>query len=481
MASKNRLALATACILMASFMTVLNTNMLRIASPHIMAQFGVSVAQLTWIFNGYMLPYSVLMPICGRLGDTTSRKFLFQLGLVIFAGGSLLASFTWSYWALVSFRVVQAIGAACVFPNALVMATNLHPPERRGTVLGLLGATASLGAVIGPTVGGFLIEYLHWNAIFYVNIPVAVILLVTSMHLLKEIKQEEQRKETFDYAGSVTLSVALLGLVVVLVNGTEWGWLSWRSLIFIAASSSVAALFFRVEVNSASPLVDLDLLRNRLLQAGIITGLSQMLCMQASNFLIPLFLAEVKMYPPATIGMLMLPAALVRLVASPASGVMADRYGSQFPVVLGLVIKVVTFFMLSRLNPLVTAVYVAAMLVANAIGSSLMWSPTLSAVLSSSPQDRAGSVTGIFNMVRFLGGMVGTTIAGVILNARYHLIEPGRAVPAAGYHESYLLLVAVSLATLPIAMRLGRTPKVSTAAAITSSSRGKWEPTVRGR
>ena len=149
----NRMArlVATAAIMMSSFATVLNTSMIRIASPDLQAYFGFSYSELTWVGNSYQIAYAVLLPVLGLIGDKYGRRRCLTWGLGVFAFGSLLSGFAWSFWSLIGFRIVQAIGASAIFPNAVATAMRLFPEENRGKVMGIWGMAISLGSVSGPS------------------------------------------------------------------------------------------------------------------------------------------------------------------------------------------------------------------------------------------------------------------------------------------------------------------------------------------
>ncbi len=433
--------LAFATVLAGTFMSVLNTNMIRVASPTVMQEFGVDVRSLTWLFNGYLLPYSVFMPVFGRLGDLYGRRRLYMSGMVVFTAASFLCSLAWSYWALVLCRTLQAIGAAALYPNAMVMATGLFGPEHRGRALGIYGSTASVGAVIGPAVGGFLVEYLRWRSVFYVNIPVGLAALTGAWLLLKE--SERREVADFDIQGSAYLAAAVFSLVMVITRVGTPG--LGGTLTYLGVFAVTTVMFARTEARSASPVVDPSLLRNRVFMGGAVCGSIHMLTAQASMFLLPLFLAQIKGMAGAAIGLVMLPSACIRVFASPLGGALSDRLGSRVPVTIGLAVQVVTFALLARLTPAASPLYITAALLCNGVGAGLMWSPVLSAVMGSVPPERSGVVAGVFNMLRLIAGMGGSTVAGLLLARSIHLVDPSRLAPVPGYRDAYALLVVLCL------------------------------------
>jgi len=436
---------ALGTILLAAFLTVLNSNMVRVAIPAMTREFaGIRLNWLTWVINGYLLPYSILMPIFGRLGDMYGRKRAFLSGLLVFSLGSALCSWNRGFFVLVFFRVIQALGAAAIFPNALVMATGLFPREERGKIVGLWAAVGAFGAVVGPTIGGFLVQYLNWHSIFYVNIPIGLLTLLLGWSILPE-KKSAQASRTFDYAGAAYLSLAILGILLYLTLGADHGWGSGTSLFSLAVGLLAAALFWRREGKVAEPILAPSLFRPGPFLAAVASGFLQMFTGQGTNLLLPLFLTNIQGYSAAQMGLMLFPGALTRIFASPLGGTLSDRYGSRWLVVGGMLVRVLTFGLYAAIDRHTSYGYFATLMVISGLAGGMIQSPLLSSALGASPADQAGAATGFFNMSRFIGGLMGTAATGILL-ARF---LPGLAwtgegsVP--GFREAYLLAAGASL------------------------------------
>ena len=444
--------LALANLTVASFMTVLNTNMIRVAVGELLAFFEVSVSRLTWVFNGYTLVYAILMPIFGRLGDVYGRKRFFLGGLLVFLTGSLLSSLANSFVFLVACRALQAVGAATVFPNALVMATSLFGPERRGRVLGLWAASSSLGSVLGPTIGGFLAQYLSWRSIFYVNIPIGLIAVVAGAIQLRESKPQA-RRAPFDVGGALALGSAMFCLLLYLTGVRDHGWGTLRAPLLLGGFGLCVAGFIAIERRAKSPMVDLRMFRNPAMLRALGLGMVHMFCGQGATFMLPLYLTAVKRLTPAVMGLVMFPGSLIGVIGNPISGNLSDRFGSRRPVMVGMFARSVANALFALLNAASSVFSVIGLRFMTVFGGSATWSPLLSFVLAENPPERAGVVTGLFNMVRFIGGILGTTLAGMILDAQMdanggYAGGPGAVTPwggAPGFFTGFLMLAAVSL------------------------------------
>lgn len=447
---------AMANLTVASFMTVLNTNMIRVAVGELLSSFDVSISRLTWVFTAYTLVYAVLMPIFGRIGDMRGRKKLFLAGMSLFVLGSALCSAAWSFVVLVLFRCIQALGAAMVFPNALVMATGLFGPEHRGRALGIWAASSSLGSVIGPTIGGFLAQYLAWRSIFYVNIPIGIAALIAGHIQLRETAPAAVR-QAFDVQGALALGTSMVTLLFYLTGAREYGWGGSR-VALLACSATCALLFVRVERRAANPMVDLRMFANRAMLQAFSLGMIHNFCGQGSTFMLPLFLTEIKKYSPAVMGLVMFPGSLVGVVGGPISGSLADRYGSRPPVATGMLARAVANALFALLNAASHVWTVISLRFVTVFGGSATWSPLLSFVLAENPPERSGVVTGVFNMVRMVGGILGTTLTGMIIDAHMdsagYAGDPSVAGGTPGFFSGFLMLSLLSLVGLAVAFGL---------------------------
>ena len=446
--------LAFLAILSASFVTVLNTSMTRVVSPELVDIFGLSYSQLTWVYNSYQIAYAVLLPVFGQLGDKRGRRRSLLLGLIVFGIGSLLSGIAWNYSCLVLFRVIQGIGAAAIFPNALVTGVSLFPKEHRGKVMGAWGMSASLGSVAGPSLGGLIANYLGWTYIFLINVPFVILAMVS---ILLWVKPDSTDKESFkfDFKGLVLLSVMIVTLVTALQGGVEIGWspLSVLGVLTLLVLSIPA--FVWVEKRASEPLVDLAMLKSKAFLSGLYCAGMHLVVIQGTQFLIPLFMAEYLGMDALAIGVFLVPQAAIRLVISPLSGILADKYTSGFPVTIGIAVRTAALMLLAFLTQESSRAYLALALLLDGTGAALIWSPSMNAVLKSSPPEHASSITGVFNMMRFIMGTVGVVVVGLVLDrfSNPELIV-GRPIP--GYFQSYLLLAGLTAFGLLFARSMER-------------------------
>ncbi len=445
--SQRSRSIALVTILMATFLTALNSSMVRVATPMIEETYGTSYSWLTWVQNGYTLIYAVLMPVAGRLGDMYGRRRVFLFGIFVFTIGSVLCTFTWSFASLILFRAIQAIGSGAIFPNAVIMATSLYPSEDRGKILGLWGAMGSVGSVVGPSLGGFLVEYLDWRSVFYVNIPLGIAMFIVATLQLKESELKERRP--FDLVGASLFGLTVLAFLLALNMGNDFGWLGWQVWSLVTLGSFFAVAFVQWEKHCREPMIHLDLLFSKAFLVAVVCGMIHMYTGQTIGFLMPLFLVNVQGYGSAMMGLMLLPSAFVRMFVSPYSGSLSDRYGSRLPARIGMCALFITFVMMARLAQASPAWYIGLCLVFNGAGGGLLQSPTLNSVIGSHEKSESGVVSGLFNMTRFVGGMIGTAVAGIQVGEEaVEAVEAGVVLPGpvGGYYEAFMTAAVLAAA-----------------------------------
>ncbi len=403
--------------LLATFLTVLNSSMVNIALPTLMNEFNIPIDLLTWIVTGYMLPYAVLMPLFGQLGDIFGRRRIFIIGLSIFISGSVVASFANGFPVLLLARVIQAIGASSILPNGMALVTNVFPAKQRGKVLGIWGAVAAFGAVIGPTVGGYLVQYASWRAIFYFNIPFGLICLALCIGIIKEI-QGSTKPKAFDLTGAVTLSVSIFALMLAVTQLEANGLFSPIIIGLVSIFIFFFSWFFRTERRIASPMVDLSLFQNRTFVSATLGGFIQMFSIYAVVLPIPIFLQQVQGFSTSQTGLFLVSYSLTQTLASPVGGWLVDRIGKRIPAMGGMILCTTSFFLLTRINLLTPPIDIIMKLVVGGMGIGLMTSSLTNGIIDASPAAKIGVSSGIYNMVRFMGSVFSAAILGSVLQSR---------------------------------------------------------------
>jgi DHA2 family multidrug resistance protein len=251
-------------VMIGTFMSVLDSTIVSVAFPKMMATFGVSVDQIEWVMTAYLLVFAVVLPSSGWVSDHFGYKKTYMLGLLLFTVGSMLCSLSWNEGVLIFFRMIQGAGAGFVMPVGMAIVTRTFPPKQRGTALGFWGIAAAASISLGPMVGGYLVDNFSWHAIFDINIPVGIIGILAVWIIQKEYKAVEVTK--FDIWGFITMSIALGTLLLALSTAnSSWNTDGWTST-FIIGCFNISALsfllFFMIESRVKDPIVNIQLFRD---------------------------------------------------------------------------------------------------------------------------------------------------------------------------------------------------------------------------
>ncbi|WP_425058084.1 Riboflavin transporter RibZ [Sporomusa carbonis] len=389
---------------------------LDIALSNIMNTFGFTMDNVTWVLLAYMIPYGATLPIMGKLGDQFGRKKMYVLGLIVFTAATMMVGLSWSSSTVILFRMFQGMGAAMFFPNAMTLVSDAFPPNERGQALGMWGAFAAAGAVLGPTIGGYIVEYLNWRMLFNSIVPIAAVGIVLSIMVLKESDTISSKK--IDYLGGLFLVSSLSSLIIALNKGSKEGWTSLYIVgLFICTVLSLLA-FLYVESRTAEPLVDLELFRNGTFTAANIVGFLTFMALNGGLFLIPFFLRNILGYTPIRAGVSLFPLIGSMIILAPLGGKLADKAGGKIPTVLGMTILSIALYSFHTMTDQTAYLPIALRLILMGIGLALTMSPLSTAAMATLPKEKAGVGSGVFNLFKNVGGSVGIAILGTLLDQR---------------------------------------------------------------
>ena len=403
------------------FMILLDTTIVNIAIPSIISALHSSLDQILWVLNAYLLVYAVLLITFGRLGDIVGQRRLFIIGLVIFTAASALCGLAQDGNQLIAARVLQGIGGAILTPQTLSIITMIFPPERRGAAFGLWGAVAGVAAVTGPTLGGFLVTYVDWRWIFYVNVPVGIIALLGAIFIVPDLRPG--RRHQLDLVGVVLASAGLFGVIFGLVEGQRYDWGAfWGPITIpevIVAGILVFIGFIVYERFQREPLLPLSLFRN--LNFSIAIWISAVVAFGMLGFFLPvtIFLQSVLGFSALKAGLTFLPMSLVSMIVAPIAGRLSDRYGGKYVLMIGLTCfacgmgLVVYFISLSATQ----ATFWGPAALAG-IGLGATFAPLTTVAMRDVRPQMAGAASGVLNTVRQLGGSIGSAVIGAVLQNR---------------------------------------------------------------
>jgi EmrB/QacA subfamily drug resistance transporter len=411
----NRRWWALGAMCFALFMIMLDNTVVNVALPSIQRSLNASTSSLEWTVNAYTLSFAVLLVTGGRLGDLFGRRRIFLAGVIVFAGSSAAIGFSPNDTWLVGWRAVQGAGAALMMPATLSIITNAFPPSERGKAIGTWAGVSAMALAIGPVVGGFLVESVSWQSIFFLNLPVAVGAILIALFAVRE-SRDETVERTVDVPGVLTLTIGLAALVLALVEGNSWQWGSLREISLYVIAVGALASFALVERRRRVPMVDFSFFGSRTFLGANIVAFIVSFAMLAMFFFLALYMQNVLHYSPLQAGIRFLPSTLMIVVLAPVAGRLADRVGPRPLMTFGLLCVSGSLFWQSHLT--VTSKYGTLLpgFVLMGIGMAFVMSPMSTAAMNSVAQTKAGVASGILSMSRMVGGTFGVAVLGAMVS-----------------------------------------------------------------
>jgi EmrB/QacA subfamily drug resistance transporter len=414
MTEDNRRWWALGAMCFALFMIMLDNTVVNVALPSIQRSLHASTASLEWTVNAYTLSFAVLLVTGGRLGDLFGRRKIFLIGVVVFACSSGAIGFSPSDTWLVAWRAVQGVGSAMMMPATLSIITNAFPPAERGKAIGTWAGVSALALAIGPVLGGFLVQSVSWQSIFFLNLPVAIAAVFVSLFAVRE-SRDETAAQRVDIPGVLALTGGLAALVLALVEGNEWHWGSGREIALFAFAAVALTLFAVVERRQSSPMVDFGFFRSRTFLGTNVVAFIVSFAMLAMFFFMALYMQNVLHYSPLQAGVRFLPSTLMIVLLAPMAGRLSDRVGSRPLIVFGLLCVSGALFWQSNLT--ISSGYGALLpgFVLMGIGMAFVMSPMSTAAMNAVEQTKAGVASGILSMNRMVGGTFGVAVLGAMV------------------------------------------------------------------
>src|SRR5262245_5853772 len=398
----------------ALFMVSLDNLVVTTALPVIRTDLGASLADLEWTVNAYTLTFAVLLLTGAALGDRFGRRRVFSLGLLVFTLGSVAAALAPTVDVLNVARAVQGLGGALVMPLTLTLLSAAVPPEKRGLALGAWGGIGGLAIAFGPVVGGAVVEGLAWQWIFWLNVPIGILLVPLALRRLQESHGPGGR---LDLAGVGLASVGLFGLVWGLVRGNAEGWASAEIVGSLAVGAVFVALFVLWELRATSPMLPMRFFRSAAFSLSNLASFLMFLGMFGSIFLLAQFFQTVQGYSPLGSGLRILPWTLAPMFIAPVAGALSDRISPKRIIGTGLALQAIALAWIGLVStPTVPYSELIAPFVLAGVGMALFFAPVANVVLSAVRRDEEGQASGANNAIRELGGVFGVAVLAAIFS-----------------------------------------------------------------
>ncbi|HYV14914.1 MAG TPA: DHA2 family efflux MFS transporter permease subunit [Conexibacter sp.] len=396
----------------ALFMVTLDNLVVTTALPSIRVDFHATLAALGWTVNAYTLAFAVLLLPAAALGDRFGRRRTFAMGLGLFTLASAASALAPSAGALIAARAVQGAGAAAVTPLTLTLLSQAFPAGGRGLALGIWSGVSGLGVALGPLAGGAVVEGISWHWIFWLNVPVGLVLIPLALTRLTESRGPGRR---LDLRGLVLAGPGLLGLVFGIVKAADYGWTSTTVLASTIGGLLLLGAFVAWELRAPEPMLPMRFFRSRAFSATSGVSLAMFFGTFGSIFLLAQFFQTVQGYSPLGAGLRTLPWTAVTMLVAPIAGILSDRIGSRPLMTLGLALQSGAMAWLAIVStPTVPYSHLVIPFVMAGAGMALVFAPAANAVLSSVRTEEAGQASGATNTIREIGGVLGVSVLSTV-------------------------------------------------------------------
>ena len=409
--------LVLATVMVGPLLIGLDRTIVNLGLPGMISDFNTTVSSAGWIATGYIIANAVFVPVFGKLGDKMGNRVIYLWSFIGFIVTSVLAGIAWNLSSMVLFRILQGLVGAAVYPTAMsLIARTFENPDERTQALGIWSASFAVSAVLGPLVGGPLIDNLSWRWLFYINLPVGILGVLMTLWFLPHDKPVDTAPG-FDYKGALTLGVTLSALVLVLERGAEWGWLSAGSLTAYAVCAVFFALFLFIEKRESDPVIDLHLFQNPVYANVLIVSFLSFGSMMGAMFLLPVFAQTYLGFNATETGLLFIPMALTMLISAPLGGQLSKKMPFRFLVATGMGIAAAGIALFYGLDVKATSFDLMFPLVVFAFGMGLGMAPLTAAATNAVPAHEVGVSSAVLNLVRNIAGAVGIAFFGTILTS----------------------------------------------------------------
>jgi EmrB/QacA subfamily drug resistance transporter len=397
------------CVLVVgSFMSVLDTSIVNVAVPKIQTELSAAPDDVEWIVTGYTLALGVIVPLTGWLGDRIGKTTLYILAMIGFAAASALCGTAWNLDTLIVFRIIQAIPGGILPVVTMTMIYQIVPSAKIGTAMSIYGLGVVVAPAVGPTLGGYLVEYVDWRLIFYINVPIGIIGTIAAIAVFPRIKPTTWPK--FDLWGFVTIAYGLFAMLLAFSEGQDWGWTGYRILALLISGALSLALFVVIELEVDKPLLNLLIFKswaytNSILLLGIaVTGLF------TSVYFIPQFLQVEQGLQALDAGLVLVPSALVLIVMMPTAGRLYDRFGPRWPVTAGLLFMAYGSYLLAQTTLDTPRLDIEIWTSIRNLGTGLAMMPIMTAGVSSLKPALTSSGSGMNNVVQRVASSVAVAV-----------------------------------------------------------------------
>jgi DHA2 family multidrug resistance protein len=409
--------LITITVMLPAIMEIVDTSVANVALPHMQGSLNAGTDEITWVLTSYLVSNAVVLPMTGWLARMFGRKRFLITCIILFTIASFLCGASPSLGFLIFFRVLQGAAGGALIPMSQAILMETFPPYQRGMAMAIFGIGVMFGPIIGPSLGGWITDNMSWRWIFYINIPIGIIAVTMASFFIYDPSYLKRTKVSVDYWGLALLVIGLGALQIVLDKGQQDDWFN-SPFILICSVVSVISLIslLYVELTHPHPIVNLRLFKDVSFSAGNLIMFAVGFCLYSSIMLIPLLLQTLMGYNATMAGMVLAPGGVATLICMPFVGAVIQRYDGRKVILCGLLIGASAMFIMQRFT--LDAAYLDFVWprVVLGVGLSMTFVPLSTVTLSTIAREEMGNATGIYSLLRNIGGSVGIAISATLLS-----------------------------------------------------------------
>jgi DHA2 family multidrug resistance protein len=411
--------LITLTTMLGLIMAIVDTSIVNVALNNMAGTLGASIDEIGWVATGYILANVIVMPLNGWLTARFGRRNFYAACILLFTVASFLCGTATSVWQLVFYRVIQGIGGGALQPTAQAILFESYPPEKRGGAMAIFGLGAMVGPAIGPTLGGYIVDNYSWPLIFYINLPIGIAAFVMTLAFIKDQTYVKRSTNPVDWIGLGLLTAGVAGLQFVLERGQREDWFGSQTICIATAISAISVVMFIIrELRDPQPLVDLTVFQSRSFTAGNVIGVVTGFGLYGSALIMPLYFQNVLGFTAMGTGIALLPGAIATAISMPLASRLMKLIDARTSIAIGLVLFAVGCWMVGGLNQdaaLGDTLWPRAI---QGFALGFMFVPLTTATLSTISREKMANATGVYTLVRQLGGSLGIAILQLVETRR---------------------------------------------------------------
>jgi DHA2 family multidrug resistance protein len=437
-------------VMLAPFMEVLDTSVANVALPHIGGNLSATPEEATWVLTSYLVSNAIILPMTGWLGNFFGRRRLLLLCVLLFTAASVLCGMAASLGFLIVARIIQGLGGGAMVPIAQAILLESFPVSKRGVAMAAFSMGIIVAPILGPTLGGWITDNYSWRWIFYINVPVGILAFLMAEELIEDPPYIRRNKHaSVDFAGFALLAIWLATLQIVLDKGQEEDWFASKWICWLSGISVGSFLAMLVwEFRAAHPVVDLRVLGNRNFSTGLALITMVGIVLYGTTAAIPIFLQTLMDYTALGSGLALSPRGIAAFATTIVVGRLVGRVRNRYLLITGFSLVAVSSFMLGRINLSVDMAHVIWPSVVNGVGISFIFIPLTTSTVAYLRQDQMGNATGLYNLMRNIGGSFGIAFVTTMLARDAQAHQAMMVAHTTVYDPAFMHQFAVAKASL---------------------------------